>query len=156
MTEQENQSSHTSLQCTNKCLFTLSLTHPLQFIYSECNTYKSDNSMTIAPRNTFYLEIKKKNVFTCSTKHGTLALSSSKETCNTTGNGTNNDRPKCAKYIPNFQCVHSSSNDWTKYQSSHIILQCTNTCLYTLSLTHPLQYIHTVNATPIKATITWH
>jgi len=69
-----------------------------------------------------------------------IALPSPKETCNTQANWTNNTMPKCAKVI--FQCVHSSSNDWTKYQSSQIILQCTNTCLYTLSLTHPLQHTH--------------
>ena len=42
-----NQSSQISLQCTNTCSFTLSLTHPLQYIHSECNAYKSDVGMAL-------------------------------------------------------------------------------------------------------------
>jgi hypothetical protein len=81
-------------------------------------------------------------IFTCHTYKATeIALSSTKETCNTTGNWTNSGLPKCAEII--YQCVHSSNNDRPKKSViTYKTAKCTNTCLYTLSLTHPLQHTH--------------
>jgi hypothetical protein len=49
--------------------------------------------------------------------------------------------PKCVEII--YQCVHSSNNDRPKKSViTYKTAKCTNTCLYTLSLTHPLQHTH--------------